>query len=220
MADFVDLKCPCSPGYSRGVADLAAAAARYRRMPSADITRLYRAGLVHGLGRLGVSNQIWEKKGPLSTAEWERAQMYPYLTGAPQTRMKYFQTATRSAIDVALLGNCDAGEIPLSTRRVKSSCDCHPRTCAQETSKQPVASRAPVFPVPYFGSDRIGSRNNGVDRSNVLASAAVPRAVTGAPPVSSAASAVSVIGRQRSWSCGERRVRGERDRAPTIVVMR
>ena len=24
MADFVDLKCPCSPGYSRGVADLAA----------------------------------------------------------------------------------------------------------------------------------------------------------------------------------------------------
>jgi response regulator RpfG family c-di-GMP phosphodiesterase len=68
MAGFVDLKCPCSPGYSRGVADLAAAAARHRRMPSADITRLYRAGLVHGLGRLGVSNQIWEKKGPLSTA--------------------------------------------------------------------------------------------------------------------------------------------------------
>ena len=63
MADFVDLKCPCSPGYSRGVADLVAAAARHLRMPSTDITRLYRAGLVHGLGKLGVSNQIWEKKG-------------------------------------------------------------------------------------------------------------------------------------------------------------
>jgi hypothetical protein len=87
MADFVDLKCPCSPGYSRGVADLAAAAARYRRMPSADITRLYRAGLVHGLGRLGVSNQIWEKKGPLSTAEWERVRMYPYLTGRILSRV-------------------------------------------------------------------------------------------------------------------------------------
>jgi hypothetical protein len=37
----------------------------------------------------------------------------------PQTGMKYFQTATRSAIDVALLGNFDAGDIPLSTRRVK-----------------------------------------------------------------------------------------------------
>jgi DNA-binding CsgD family transcriptional regulator len=29
---------------------------------------------------LGVSNQIWEKKGPLSTGEWERVRMYPYYT--------------------------------------------------------------------------------------------------------------------------------------------
>jgi len=87
IADFVDLKCPCSPGYSRGVGDLVAAAARHLRMPSADITRLYRAGLVHGLGRLGVSNQIWEKKGPLSTAEWERLRMYPYLTGRILSRV-------------------------------------------------------------------------------------------------------------------------------------
>jgi HD-GYP domain-containing protein (c-di-GMP phosphodiesterase class II) len=87
MADFVDLKCPCSPGYSRSVADLAAAAARHLRMPAADTTRLYRAGLVHGLGRLGVSNQIWEKKGPLSTAEWERVRMYPYLTGRILSRV-------------------------------------------------------------------------------------------------------------------------------------
>jgi HD-GYP domain-containing protein (c-di-GMP phosphodiesterase class II) len=87
IADFVDLKCPCSPGYSRAVGDLVAAAARHLRMPPADVMRLYRAGLVHGLGRLGVSNQIWEKKGPLSTAEWERLRMYPYLTGRILSRV-------------------------------------------------------------------------------------------------------------------------------------
>jgi HD-GYP domain-containing protein (c-di-GMP phosphodiesterase class II) len=87
MADFVDLKCPCSPGYSRSVADLVSAAARHLQMPAADITWLYRAGLVHGLGRLGVSNQIWEKKGSLSTAEWERVRMYPYLTGRILSRV-------------------------------------------------------------------------------------------------------------------------------------
>ncbi len=87
IADFVDLKVPSSPGYSRGVADLVASAARNLRMPPADITHLYRAGLVHGLGRLGVSNQIWEKKGPLSTAEWERVRMYPYLTGRVLSRV-------------------------------------------------------------------------------------------------------------------------------------
>ena len=87
VADFVDLKCPSSPGYSRGVADLAAGAARHLRKPSVDVTRLYRAGLVHGLGRLGVSNQIWEKRAPLSTAESERLRMYPYLTGRILSRV-------------------------------------------------------------------------------------------------------------------------------------
>ncbi|AFM16582.1 HD-GYP domain-containing protein [Mycolicibacterium chubuense NBB4] len=97
MADFVDLKCPCSPGYSRGVADLAAAAARSMQMPSADVVRLYRAGLVHGLGRLGVSNHIWEKKGKLSTAEWERVRMYPYLTGRILSRVSGLESVVSLA---------------------------------------------------------------------------------------------------------------------------
>ncbi|MBH0780704.1 HD domain-containing phosphohydrolase [Nocardia bovistercoris] len=81
MADFADLKSPFALGHSRGVAKLAGAAARHLGMPSAEITHLYRAGLVHGLGKLGVSNRIWEKKGPLTTAERERVRMYPDLTG-------------------------------------------------------------------------------------------------------------------------------------------
>ena len=97
MADFVDLKCPSSPGYSRGVADLAVAAARIRRMPEADITRLYRAGLVHGLGKLGVSNHIWEKTGILTTAETERMRMYPYLTGRILSRVEGLESVVSLA---------------------------------------------------------------------------------------------------------------------------
>jgi HD-GYP domain-containing protein (c-di-GMP phosphodiesterase class II) len=36
---------------------------------------------------MGVSNKIWEKAGPLSTAEWERVQMYPYLSGRILSRV-------------------------------------------------------------------------------------------------------------------------------------
>ncbi|HEY5858490.1 MAG TPA: HD domain-containing phosphohydrolase [Aldersonia sp.] len=97
MADFVDLKCPFTFGHSRGVADLVARAARHLGMSPADITRLYRAGLVHGLGRMGVSNQIWEKKGPLSTAEWERVQMYPYLTGRILNRVNGLESVVSLA---------------------------------------------------------------------------------------------------------------------------
>ena len=35
---------------------------------------------MHGFGRLGVSNSIWDRPGPLSAGERERIRLYPYLT--------------------------------------------------------------------------------------------------------------------------------------------
>ncbi len=47
--------------------------------PTEECRTLRRGGLVHDLGRLGVSNAIWDKKGPLGAGEWERVRMHPYL---------------------------------------------------------------------------------------------------------------------------------------------
>jgi HD-GYP domain-containing protein (c-di-GMP phosphodiesterase class II) len=80
MADFADLKSPYTMGHSRGVADLAAAAGRERDLAEAEVRSLRRAGLVHDLGRLGVSNAVWDKPGPLSAVERERVRLHPYLT--------------------------------------------------------------------------------------------------------------------------------------------
>jgi HD-GYP domain-containing protein (c-di-GMP phosphodiesterase class II) len=80
IANFVDLKSPFSLGHSVAVADLAQEAARRLGLPPDDVLTLRRAGLVHGFGRLGVSNSIWDRPGPLSAGEWERVRMYPYLT--------------------------------------------------------------------------------------------------------------------------------------------
>jgi HD-GYP domain-containing protein (c-di-GMP phosphodiesterase class II) len=44
------------------------------------MTRLRRAGIVHELGRLGVSNTIWDRSGPLGAGEWERVRLHLYLT--------------------------------------------------------------------------------------------------------------------------------------------
>jgi HD-GYP domain-containing protein (c-di-GMP phosphodiesterase class II) len=35
---------------------------------------------VHGLGRLGISNAIWDKPTALGAGEWERVRLHPYLT--------------------------------------------------------------------------------------------------------------------------------------------
>jgi HD-GYP domain-containing protein (c-di-GMP phosphodiesterase class II) len=80
LADLVDLKSPYLAGHSRGVANLAAEAARLFGLSESEQRTLRRAGLVHDLGRLGVSNAIWDKQGPLTDVEQERAHQHPYLT--------------------------------------------------------------------------------------------------------------------------------------------
>ena len=80
VADFTDVKSPFTIGHSRGVADIAGEAARIVGLGPEAATLVRRAGLVHDLGRLGVSNAIWDKKGVLSHAETERVRLHPYLT--------------------------------------------------------------------------------------------------------------------------------------------
>ncbi|MGH8825675.1 MAG: HD domain-containing phosphohydrolase [Jiangellaceae bacterium] len=80
FADYADLKSPYLRGHSRGVADLAAAAARRLGLPANEILAVRRAGLVHDIGRTGVPNSIWDKPGPLSTVEQERVRLHSYYT--------------------------------------------------------------------------------------------------------------------------------------------
>lgn len=80
IGDFADLKCPFALGHSRAVATLAAAAGERLGLDARDVRTLRRAGHLHDIGRLGVSNQVWSKPGALSPSEWERARMHPYLT--------------------------------------------------------------------------------------------------------------------------------------------
>jgi HD-GYP domain-containing protein (c-di-GMP phosphodiesterase class II) len=80
LADLVDMKSPCFAGHSRGVASLAAAAGAAAGWSTVDIQAVRRAGWLHDLGRLGVSNAVLDRTGPLPAAEFERVRLHPYLT--------------------------------------------------------------------------------------------------------------------------------------------
>jgi HD-GYP domain-containing protein (c-di-GMP phosphodiesterase class II) len=80
IANFVDLKSPYTLGHAGAVADLAADTGAQLGLSEGEIRTLRRAGLVHDLGRLGISNAIWDKSGPLGAGEWERVRLHPYLT--------------------------------------------------------------------------------------------------------------------------------------------
>jgi HD-GYP domain-containing protein (c-di-GMP phosphodiesterase class II) len=80
LADFADTKSPYTLGHSRGVAALAAGAAGLLGLAAAEVTHIRRAALVHDLGRLGVSNAVWDKPAGLTAAEHERVRLHPYLS--------------------------------------------------------------------------------------------------------------------------------------------
>lgn len=80
VADFTDLRSPARAGHSRGVADLAADAARHVGLPEAEARTLRRAGLVHDIGLHGVPGTVLDKPGPLTAGEIERVRMHAYYT--------------------------------------------------------------------------------------------------------------------------------------------
>ena len=80
VANFVDLKSPYFLGHAHAVSDVATAAGARLGLDEPELRTLRRAGLVHDLGRLGVSNAVLDKRGPLAGGDWERLRLQPYLT--------------------------------------------------------------------------------------------------------------------------------------------
>ena len=80
IAALTGLKSPWLREHSTGVAELAEAAAWRLGLSEASVTLVRRAALAHDLGRIGVSNAIWEKPGPLGFGEWERVRLHPHFT--------------------------------------------------------------------------------------------------------------------------------------------
>jgi len=110
VANFVDLKSPYFLGHAPAVAELAAEAGARSGLSEGEVRTLRRAGLVHGFGRLGISNTIWDKPGPLGAGEMERVRLHPCLTN----RMLYQSgaLAPMGAIVVQLRERLDGSGYP------------------------------------------------------------------------------------------------------------
>ena len=80
IADFIDLVSPAFTGHSRNVAALVEASAQQYGLPQSDMKSLWRAALVHDLGKIAVPMGLWGKPRSLSQSEWERVRLHPYYT--------------------------------------------------------------------------------------------------------------------------------------------
>lgn len=90
FADIVDAKSPFTYRHSTNVARWARALGEKFFTGEAELTRLSRAGLLHDVGKLGVSNTILDKNGPLVDAERSLMQAHPVHTWEILRRVRVF----------------------------------------------------------------------------------------------------------------------------------
>ncbi len=97
FAEVIDAKSPFTYRHSAGVAGAAVAIARTMGMDERDVTLLRRAGLLHDIGKLSVSNAILEKPGKLDTAEWETVKKHAYYSYEILRRVPRFEQLSEIA---------------------------------------------------------------------------------------------------------------------------
>lgn len=147
VGDWVDLKSPYFTGHSGAVAGLAADAAAHLGLDADDVRLVRRAGLVHGLGRIGVPNTIWDKPTPLTSVETERLRLHTYYTermlaGSPQlAAIGAVAGAAHERLDGSGYHRGRSGvELPL-TARVLAAAECY-RTSVEERPHRSAATGA------------------------------------------------------------------------------
>lgn len=80
MGRMADLKSIFMLGHSGGVAAKAAVLSERLGLGAEDGRELRLAAFLHDIGRIGISNRIWDKPGPLSTLERDEVELHPLYT--------------------------------------------------------------------------------------------------------------------------------------------
>jgi putative nucleotidyltransferase with HDIG domain len=97
FASIVDAKSPYTAHHSEGVAAIAMALALSLDLDAAARATLQRAALLHDIGKLGVSNRILDKPGPLDAQEWETVRRHPRWSMEILARVSAFRDVARIA---------------------------------------------------------------------------------------------------------------------------
>ncbi len=80
FAQVIDAKSPFTAGHSQRVTDVADDIASQLGLSPRRRRWLRRAALLHDIGKLGVSNTILDKAGPLDAEEWAAVRRHPALS--------------------------------------------------------------------------------------------------------------------------------------------
>ena len=97
FADIIDAKSPFTYRHSTRVANIARRVAARCGLDVAEQRRIYRAGLLHDIGKLGISSLILDKDGAMTGEEREQMERHPQYTLDILERVSAFRGFARTA---------------------------------------------------------------------------------------------------------------------------
>lgn len=77
LATYMQLYHPYTRGHLKRVADMSERLARELRLPASSIRHIGSAGLLHDIGKIGVSEEILDKTEKLLPEEWDKIRSHP-----------------------------------------------------------------------------------------------------------------------------------------------
>ncbi len=80
---------PYTRGHLKRVADLSLRLARELRLPAASQQWIWEAGLLHDIGKVGVSEQILDKPGKLTDEEWDTIKAHPVKSAEILSQLEF-----------------------------------------------------------------------------------------------------------------------------------
>jgi putative nucleotidyltransferase with HDIG domain len=98
FAEIIDAKSPFTFRHSTNVARHARAVAEVMGCDADEARRIYRAGLLHDIGKLGISNRILDKNGPLTADERIDIERHPVYSLEILERVDAFRDFTEPAV--------------------------------------------------------------------------------------------------------------------------
>ena len=92
FARIIDAKSPFTYEHSERVADTATTMSEYMGLPTSEVSDQLRAGLLHDIGKLGISNTILDKPGRLTDEEFAKIKRHPTLSYEILSRVEPFES--------------------------------------------------------------------------------------------------------------------------------
>lgn len=97
FAQIIDAKSPFTFQHSEGVADVAVAISEHMGFGPEELRDQRRAGLLHDIGKLGISNSILDKGSSLTDEEFARIKAHPRLSYEILSRVPPFDNIVERA---------------------------------------------------------------------------------------------------------------------------